>query len=417
PGTFEWREGVLVRAMKEGRWVVFKDVDRASTEVLGVLKPLVESLGLGKWVGGRAGMNVPNRGRVEADEGFAVFATRSVSAKGRLPAATFFGSNKFYEVVVPAPTADELRLIVNSRFPRLAGVPARAFIRLWEDVRALGTAPSTQEVGVRELEKFCSRVENLLPASYQPMDIDEDSDDIFVPPLSAIFPNPSLREEMYLEARDVFFGIEASTPSARSHNLAMAAKIGEELGLAPERCEWVLNDRTPELELEKDNNGHVVAVRVGRTRLAAKAASRRPIEGAVARPFAMHRPAVLLLSRIATAVSLREPVLLTGETGTGKTSVVTHLAHLLHRPLISLNLSHQTESSDLLGGFKPVDARVPAYELQERFTELFGLTFSRKKNAKFEEAVRKAVGEAKWKRAVGLWKEAVRMAKERIEAK
>ncbi|KAF8993126.1 hypothetical protein BDZ89DRAFT_1053878 [Hymenopellis radicata] len=37
-GTFEGKEGVLVRAMRQGKWVVFKDI---SPEVLGVLKPLV----------------------------------------------------------------------------------------------------------------------------------------------------------------------------------------------------------------------------------------------------------------------------------------------------------------------------------------------------------------------------------------
>ncbi|KAG5721077.1 Midasin, partial [Termitomyces sp. T112] len=106
-----------------------------------------------------------------------------------------------------------------------------------------------------------------------------------------------------------------------------------------------------------------------------------------------------------------------GETGTGKTSVVTHLASLLRRPLISLNLSHQTESSDLLGGFKPVDAKIPGAQLQQRFLDLFGGTFSRRKNEKFEVEVRKAVAEAKWKRVVGLWKESARLARERIQAK
>ncbi|KAI6098294.1 hypothetical protein EDD16DRAFT_1527318, partial [Pisolithus croceorrhizus] len=76
-----------------------------------------------------------------------------------------------------------------------------------------------------------------------------------------------------------------------------------------------------------------------------------------------------------------------------------------------------TESSDLLGGFKPVDARVPAGELSVRFVELFGATFSRKRNVKFEESVRKAVQEGRWKRAVILWKEAIRLAKERIEGR
>ena len=55
--------------------------------------------------------------------------------------------------------------------------------------------------------------------------------------------------------------------------------------------------------------------------------------------------------------------------------------------------------------------------LQERFSELFGATFSRKKNEKFETSVRKAVNEGKWKRVVGLWKESVKMAQERYKAK
>ena len=71
----------------------------------------------------------------------------------------------------------------------------------------------------------------------------------------------------------------------------------------------------------------------------------------------------------------------------------------------------------MIGGLKPIDAHVPGSALQEEFVELFGATFSRKKNEKFETEVRKAVNEGKWKRAVGLWKECVRMAQERLKVK
>ncbi|KAG6914590.1 hypothetical protein DXG01_016446, partial [Tephrocybe rancida] len=57
PGTFQWKEGVLVRSLREGKWVIFEDIDRGSNEVLGVIKPLVESLKLGKWIGGRASLH------------------------------------------------------------------------------------------------------------------------------------------------------------------------------------------------------------------------------------------------------------------------------------------------------------------------------------------------------------------------
>ncbi|KAG6810904.1 hypothetical protein H0H92_009865 [Tricholoma furcatifolium] len=417
PGTFEWKEGVLVRSLREGKWVVFEDIDRGSSEVLGVIKPLVESLKLGKWIGGRASIQVPSRGRVVAADGFALFATRSTapSRNGTFAAPTFFGAHKFHEVIIPSPSPEELRTILDSRFPRLAGNATLAIIRLWDAVKALGPAASTRDIGLRELEKFCTRMQRLLPPSYHSTDVD--MVDTSAPlPFASIFPNPTLREDIYLEARDVFFGAGSLTASARAHTESIAQIIADHLGLDPERRTWILNGRVPEFGLEKDVNGTVTAVRVARTYLPARA-TKLGISQAPTRPFAMHKPAVVLLSRIATAVALSEPVLLTGETGTGKTSVVTHLSSLLRRPLISLNLSHQTESSDLLGGFKPVDARIPGAALQQRFLDLFGGTFSRRKNEKFEVEVRKAVAEAKWRRAVGLWKEGSKVAIQRIQTK
>ncbi|KAI0631943.1 midasin [Trametes polyzona] len=416
PGTFEWKEGVLVRAMREGKWVVFEDIDRATMEVLGIIKPLVESLGADKWIGGRARLEVPSRGTVEAQDTFAVFATRSVqpSRKGAFPSPTFYGAHKFYEVVVGSPSASDLRMIIDTKFPRLSGMLAQSLINLWEGVRSLGTPASTREVGLRELERFCTRVSSLLPNSFQPMDVDQDPAQPV--DLSQMFPNPTVREDIFLEARDVFFGAGATTTAGRAHLAAVAQLVATHLGLSEERRDWIMHNRTPEFDVEKDVNGRITAVRAGRTRLPARAA-KAEIAPPMTRPFAMHRPAVSLMARLATAISLAEPILLTGETGTGKTSVVTHLASLLRRPLISLNLSNQTESSDILGGFKPVDARVPGAELQQRFLDLFGGTFSRKKNAHFEESVRKAVQERKWKRAAGLWLEATKMARGRIQAK
>ena len=415
PGTFEWKEGVLVRCMREGKWVVFEDVDRGSNEVLGVIKPLVESLSLGKWIGGRAVLDVPSRGRVVAHDQFMLFATRSVlpSQTNLFYPPTFFGAHKFHEVVVQSPSLEELCTIVNTKFVRLA--PAtRAIINLWDSVRNIRPPSSSRDIGLRELQNFCRRIDTLIPASYQPMDILSDSDKTLT--LSEMFPSPSMREDIYLEARDIFFGAGALTASTRSYAQTLATIIGRHLSLEPERQEWVLQGKTPEFEVEKDANGRSVAVRISRTRLPTRI-NKVGMLPPPTRPFAMHRPAVLLLSRIVTAVSHGEPVLLTGETGTGKTSIITHLASLLHCPLISLNLSHQTESSDLVGGLKPVDPRIPGSTIQEKFTTLFGSTFSRKKNEKFETEVRKAVNELKWKRAVGLWKESVRLAMERIQSK
>ena len=49
-------------------------------------------------------------------------------------------------------------------------------------------------------------------------------------------------------------------------------------------------------------------------------------------------------------VQLNEPVLLVGETGVGKTAAVGYLATITGNRLVTMNLSQQTDSTDLLGG-------------------------------------------------------------------
>jgi len=414
PGCFEWKEGTLVRAMREGRWVVFEDIDRGSTEVLGILKPLVESLCLGNWVGAHAKLDVPSRGIVVAHQNFLVFATRSTqpSRNGKFALPTFFGAHKFCEIIVGTPEGAEVKEIVEKRFAKLAGSAARASINLWEAVRNLGEVANVRSVGLRELGKLCARVERLLSLSH-PTDSEISMNKV---QLWQVFTNPTLREEIYLEARDVFFGAGATTTNAKAHLDQIASIVGEELKVDEEKRMWLVNERTPTWEVEKDSNGNVVGVSVGRTRLTAIQKT-NTTDSPPLRPFAMHKPAIRLLSSITTSVNFSEPILLTGETGTGKTSIITYLASLLGRSLISLNLSHQTESSDLIGGLKPIDTRVPAAALQERFLDLFGMTFSRKKNERFEIEVRKAISGAKWKRVVSLWRECGRLFQERLIAR
>ena len=53
------------------------------------------------------------------------------------------------------------------------------------------------------------------------------------------------------------------------------------------------------------------------------------------------------------SLRFREPVLLVGETGCGKTQICQTLARVLSRALVSINCHLNTESSDFLGGLRP----------------------------------------------------------------
>jgi len=396
--------------MRGGLWLVLEDIDRASSDVLGSVLPLVESFRLHKAIGAPAELDVPGHGTVQAAENFLLFATRSVvpHMDGSLPSALFLGSSKYFEIEMPAPSEEELLTIISGKFPSLGINGARAVIRAWSDALSLGSAPGIRDIGIHELETWCRRVETLVSANTENrMDVDNASS------FSVLCPHVATREEMFLQARDIYFGAGAFSDSARSHVVSLTNVFAQHLGLDSEHVEWVLHNRVPKLRIDRDENGQPKALQIGNNRLHA-ADKKNDLLDTPHRPFALHRPALLIMERIAASVSHSEPVLLVGETGTGKTTIISHVASSLNKNLISLNLSHQTESSDLIGGFKPVDARIPAGELQRQFLELFGRTYSRRKNNKFEDAVRRALNDSKWKRLVGLWKESARVAVEKI---
>ena len=106
--------------------------------------------------------------------------------------------------------------------------------------------------------------------------------------------------------------------------------------------------------------------------------------------------ATRLLERAAAAVQLTEPVLLVGETGTGKTALIQELARLVGAPLTVVNLSNQSESADFLGGFKPVSTRHLCLPLLPKFHNAFNKTFPSAANAEFLTRIARYAEKRKW---------------------
>ncbi|RMZ82104.1 hypothetical protein DV737_g2172, partial [Chaetothyriales sp. CBS 132003] len=123
-------------------------------------------------------------------------------------------------------------------------------------------------------------------------------------------------------------------------------------------------------------------------------------------PFANTSVAMRTLESLAAGVASSEPQLLVGETGIGKTSIVQHLADAVGQKLVVVNLSQQSEASDLLGGLKPLTVRSLVLPVAERFNELFEITFP-SSNEKFKAALAKALSKQSWTRLLKLWQEAI----------
>ncbi len=74
--------------------------------------------------------------------------------------------------------------------------------------------------------------------------------------------------------------------------------------------------------------------------------------------FTLDEHTLKTLHKIATAVDLKKPLLLEGETGVAKTSPIEYLAAITNHELLRLNFSGQTDTSELIGKFVPNDGQV-----------------------------------------------------------
>lgn len=384
PGSFQWRPGVLTTAVREGRWVLVEDLDRAPTEVLSTLLPLIE----------RKELLIPSRGeRIRAASSFRLFATvrtsRGMNGRENLPSLV---GMRFWKLLSTEPLdQDELEEVVLKVFPilrkfvpgilavhrrlsRMSGSPA---------LMSRGRSVMDRQMNLRDLLKWCRRLRECLLAAGSTSG-DE--------PISE-----TTRDWMFMEALDCFVGSCPDVELAKS----LVYAIAEEMHMSKERAEHYLFANIPPLE-ESD-----LMFKVGRAQLRKRKTARLQKSK---RPFASTAHAKKLLEQIAVAVRLEEPVLLVGETGIGKTTVVQQLAESLGHKLIAVNLSQQSEAGDLLGGFKPVNVRSLAVPLKEDFEDLFAATgISTSKNQKYLEQVGKCFAKGQWSRLSKLWKEAPKM--------
>ncbi|KAH7162450.1 hypothetical protein B0J13DRAFT_633451 [Dactylonectria estremocensis] len=385
PGSFQWRPGVLTTAVREGRWVLVEDLDRAPTEVLSTLLPLIE----------RKELLIPSRGeRIQAASTFRLFATvrtsRGMNGRENLP--SLVGIRFWQSLYTHSLEQSELEDIVVHTYPilrkYLPGILA-VFDRLSRLSRnpgsmSRGRNTMDRQMTLRDLLKWCRRLRECLLAAGSTSG-DE--------PISE-----TTRDWMFMEAVDCFLG---SCPDQELGKQLIYA-IAEEMQLPKDRAEHYISANIPPLEESETQFS------IGRVVLRKKKLSNRVQKSK--RPFASTAHAKKLLEQIAVAVKLNEPVLLVGETGIGKTTVVQQLAESLGHKLIAVNLSQQSEVGDLLGGFKPVNMRSLAVPLKEEFEDLFSATgISASKNQKYLEQIGKSFAKGQWSRVSKLWKEAPKM--------
>ena len=425
PGEFAWQPGALTQAVKHGRWVVIEDVDQAPFEVLAALVPLLEERRL----------YVPGRGEsVVAADGFQLFGTVTTGA-GRAGGGVAAASRAdplaglWARVAVEPPSGDEPAAVLIGVHPRLAPLSRRMLATLnvtqsacgqggaahlapgggakgndldldFVDAdsgglsieRATETSPATAPTAepspsgvsgtrafagrpftLRDLLRWARRLERLRKSELSLLRAGVST--------SENLP-PKLRFAAYEEAADVLCGMLPSGPG-RLRVLTLVAAVW---GVSADEAKHRDEAHKPVARLGEG------AVAIGRATLPAERFSLETERSS----WSNTGHAMRILERVASAVQCVEPVLLVGETGTGKTALVQQLASLAGVPLTVVNLSNQSESSDFLGGFRPAGARHLCLPLLPRFREAFDATFDAEANAAFLHRVVRYAERRKW---------------------
>ncbi|KAB8209997.1 hypothetical protein BDV34DRAFT_209809 [Aspergillus parasiticus] len=363
-GSFAWQPGVLTKAAREGRWILIEDLDRAPSEVIGLILPIIE----------KGELTIASRKeRIKCAEGFKIIATMkssyNIAGEEVAPSTAILGSRLWQRVHIEPLSIDEIQEVITQKFPILESrVPTimNVYQRLCSSFHGSLAIKSSQgrTPGLRDLIKLCSRMHRRLQrlgakTGYEAM------------PEGA-------EDEIFLDVVDIFLSYIPERSLAES--LALVA--AEALQISPQRAQFCLSERVPAYSNQGNNIvlGREVCRKI------------KVPSGSVSRSstrFASTRAALKLMEQAAAAIQMAEPMLLVGETGIGKTTKLT-----------VVNLSQQSESSDLLGGFKPVNIRTMAVPMLDEFNA----------NQKFLSSVAKSVAAGNWARLVHLWHEAVRLA-------
>ncbi|GIY25819.1 midasin [Caerostris darwini] len=366
PGQFVWKPGILTKAMIEGRWLLLEDIDSAPMDVVSMLNPVLQSRSI----------VLPGHPKpIKAAPGFQLFATQRLlnGIQGsyiELRSNADVISKRWRKLTINSLNGSELAEVISAKWKKLEPFIS-GILSMYSTFSACIHQDSTEEIkssntnffghgrltSMRDLFKFCNRISEKFELKSENTGVN-----------------------VFMNAIDCF---SDNIPDPKSR-LTAAELLCPNVNLSSTKALYFCQNYKPQIKLHID--GCVVIGRICLPKkpeevtkiISFKRVNKRPMS-----TFANTRIATVLLEKVAACIYYKEPVLLVGETGTGKTSIVQHLAELTNRKLTVINMSQQSDSVDLIGGYKPADMIHIIQPIKDEFDCLFPKSMDAKVNAKF----------------------------------
>ena len=418
PGEFAWRAGALTNASRDGRWVLIEDLDGVPVEIQAALVKLFEErmipLGNGKYE------------RSHPD--FRIFATcttntLSSSARGQERHSLRIGNHRgggkqilnptyWRNVHVKPMPYSELKEVAVTLYSDLPISIVDSAMTLLQALDRSGRERHSDEIEEDEkdeIEQNINRMRNLWVGVRIPSVRD------FFKLLSRIcngicfeketlYTTEAQRTLCMAESIDIFMG---SCPDQEVTDEFIGSLAAPVWGITKSLALNYMRARKPSVFVSAD------FFEIGRAKF--HATKSIGFAEKSSSTFAETSHALRLMESIAVCVRENEPILLVGETGCGKTTNIQQLAARCERTLVVQNLSLQTDSTDLLGGYRPLEIQNVARNVYKDFVDSFVSSFSRKQNLKFLQYASSMMEKSNWKKLSQCFKRAAQLGLKKMK--
>lgn len=352
-GGFRWRAGPIGLAAERGDWIVFENIGKAGSRMTGAVPILLQ---LARAVPGDT-LDAPGRGEpIRIGKGFRCIATRTASENEQDDAWEPPGGWGMWSRIPMTPlSAQEKIVILSERFKEITDCVPR-IVKSVDKIAVYTTehrGPLSRIPTLREAVRICHRLHVTRSGS-----------------------GTLSTENAFLETIDVL----AAWCSSDAHRANILEVLSECWSL-PVSVGWDLFSKYRPCFKTDDS-----ILEIGRAvipKLRNKRARQRT-------RLSQTGHTLRHLERSLRCLVTGEHVLLTGETGSGKTAIIQELAALLGKKLTVVNLSRQSELSDLVGGFRPSESSTAISLLARKFERVFNETLSKQKNERFLDALQSA---------------------------
>ncbi|CAH2265457.1 jg10052, partial [Pararge aegeria aegeria] len=310
-GNLVFKEGVLVEAMRKGYWIILDELNLAPSDVLEALNRVLDD---------NRELFIPETQQVvKADPNFMLFATQNPPGLygGRKMLSRAF-RNRFVELHFDEIPRPELETILHQRC-HIPPTYCKKMIEVMAElqVRRRGSAAVQGKDGfitLRDLFRWGQRYKH---ASKDMLTVEKFYDwDQHIADEGYLILAGKVRQS---DERKIIEDVIEKHIKRKVDPENLFSLHSKTSPVTKSILEMILNNQLSEFL-------HIVWT------------------------YNMRRLAIL----IAKAFTFNEPVLLVGETGCGKTTICQILAALSNRQLMSVNCHMHTESSDFLGGLRPV---------------------------------------------------------------